>query len=120
MINMLSLVADGKQERFDSRYRVVIAASQRAKHLIHGAKPTGHSRFVKETSIALDEVMHGFVAFLSGKEAWLAINEAKRGKENGVGAVAAAESVKDRQEIRKELNRYVDDSTTLTESQGEE
>ncbi len=45
MIDTLSLIPDDKQDRFDSRYRMVIAASQRAKHLIHGVKPTGQSRF---------------------------------------------------------------------------
>ncbi len=119
MIDTLSLIPDDKQDRFDSRYRMVIAASQRAKHLIHGVKPTGQSRFTKETTVALDEVKHAFVEFLSGKEARQAIKEAKRGKESEVEPMATAEAVEDMKEIRKELNQYVDDSTKPSEGEGE-
>lgn len=120
MIDMLSLVPEEQQGRFDSRYRLVIAASQRAKHLIHGARPTGLSRFTKDTTIALDEVKHAFVEFLTGKEARQALKETKRGKESEVEPMASAESVEDMQEIRKELNQYVDDSTKAPEPEGEE
>lgn len=120
MIDTLSLLPESSHERFDSRHRLVIAASQRAKHLIQGAQPVGPSKFMKETTIALVEVMSGQIAFLAGKEARQAIKDAKRGKESEVERMATAEGGEDAREIKKELSVYVDDSANTGESEGEE
>ncbi|MGH7255423.1 MAG: DNA-directed RNA polymerase subunit omega, partial [Nitrospirales bacterium] len=93
MIDILSLIPDENYDRFDSRYRLVLAASQRAKHLIQGARTTGASKFSKETTVGLDEVLHGHVEYLTGQEARQAIKESKRGRESEVEPMAVAESV---------------------------
>ena len=59
----------------------MIVAAQRAKHILQGSRPYGNSRFTKETTIALDEVLRGEAKYLVGKEARDAMKEAKRGKE---------------------------------------
>lgn len=112
MIDALSLLPDNNSKRFDSRHRLVIGASQRAKHLIQGAQPVASSKFTKETTIALDEMLHGRVEFLTGKDARQAMKDAKRSKEGEVERMAVLESEEDAQAIKKDLSVYVDDSTT--------
>lgn len=119
MIDALALLPESSHERFDSRHRLVIAASQRAKHLMQGARPVVTPRFLKETTIALDEVLHGQVEFLTGKEARQAIKDAKRGKDSEVERAVITESAEDAREIKKELSVYVDDSTKA-EADGDE
>ena len=109
MIDMLNLLPRYTTNEFDSRHRLVIVASQRAKHLTQGAKQAGSSRFTKETTIALDEVLKGQSKYLTGKEARDAMKEAKRGKEGETERIAMMTG-EDAREIKKELSVYVDDT----------
>ena len=119
MIDMLNLLPQYTTDQFDSRHRLVIVASQRAKHLSQGAKPSGLSRFTKETTIALDEVLRGKVPYLIGKEARDAMKEAKRGKEGETERIAMMTG-EDAREIKKELSVYVDDTAKPAEAPAEE
>jgi DNA-directed RNA polymerase omega subunit len=49
----------------DSRYRLIVVAALRAKQLLRGATPRieGDTRRRRNTSIALEEVKRGLVAF---------------------------------------------------------
>jgi DNA-directed RNA polymerase subunit omega len=120
MIDALSLLPEYDQSNIDSRHRLVIATSQRAKHLMQGARPTGQSKYSKATSIALDEMLHHKVEFLTGKEARQAIKEAKRGKESEMERLAVAAAREDAREIKKELSVYVDDSAKSGSGETEE
>ncbi|MBM4125695.1 MAG: DNA-directed RNA polymerase subunit omega [Nitrospira sp.] len=121
MIDPLSLLPDMNQTRFDSRHRLVLVASQRAKHLMQGARPIAPSRFTKETTTAIDEVLHGQIEFLTGKEARQAIKEAKRGKDTEVERMVMVGAGEDAREIKKELSVYIDDSPKpAAEAEGEE
>jgi DNA-directed RNA polymerase subunit omega len=119
MIDMLNLLPQYSRDQFDSRHRLVIVAAQRAKHLIQGAKATGTSRFTKETTAALDEVLRGEVKYLIGKDARDAMKEAKRGKEGETERMAMMTG-EDAREIKKELSVYVDDSAKPAAREGEE
>lgn len=119
MVDMLSLLPQYTPNEFDSRHRLVIVASQRAKHLTQGAKPTGPSRFTKETTAALDEVLRGKISYLTGKEARDATKEAKRGKEGETERIAMMTG-EDAREIKKELSVYVDDTAKPAEAPAEE
>lgn len=119
MIDMLSLLPQYTPNEFDSRHRLVIVASQRAKHLAQGAKPTGPSRFTKETTAALDEVLRGKIPYLTGKEARDAMKEAKRGKEGETERMAMMMG-EDAKEIKKELSVYVDDTAKPQAAPAEE
>ena len=114
MIDAHSLLPEYGHDEFDSRHRLVLVAAQRAKQLIQGARPSGSSRFTKEASVALDEVLRGQVKFLLGQEARQALKDTKRGRdaETERMAVVAGE---DAQEIKKELSVYVDDSVKPAE-----
>ncbi len=119
MIDMLNLLPQYTSNEFDSRHRLVIVASQRAKHLTQGAKHVGSSRFTKETTVALDEVLRGNVQYLTGKEARDATKEAKRGKEGETERLAMMTG-EDAKEIKKELSVYVDDTAQSAGSPTEE
>lgn len=114
MTDAQSLLPEYEKNEFDSRHRLVLVAAQRAKQLVQGARPYGGSRFTKEATVALDEVLHGQVKYLFGQEARQALKEAKRGRdaESERMAVVAGE---DAQEIKKELSVYVDDSAKTPE-----
>ena len=66
MIDTLPLLPDDRDGKFDSRYRVVLVAAQRAKQLMRGTTPSQTSKFTKETSMALEEVLGDKVAYLMG------------------------------------------------------
>ena len=119
MIDMLNLLPQYTPKEFDSRHRLVIVAAQRAKHLTQGAKPTGPSRYTKETTAALDEVLRGKITYLTGKEARDAMKEAKRGKEGETERLAMMTG-EDAKEIKKELSVYVDDTPRPAPAPGEE
>ena len=119
MIDAVSLLPVYDHSFIDSRHRLVIATSQRAKHLMQGARQIGHSKYTKATSIALDEMLHQKVVFLTGKEAQKAIKEAKRGKDSEMERIAVAATREDAREIKKELTVYVDDSPKPAEAKEE-
>lgn len=119
MIDMLSLLPQYTPNEFDSRHRLVIVAAQRAKHLTQGAKLIGLSRFTKETTMALDEVLRGKIKYLTGKEARDAMKEAKRGKEGETERLAMMTG-EDAKEIKKELSVYVDDTAKPAPAPAEE
>ncbi len=120
MVDAQSLLPEYTEEQFDSRHRIVLVAAQRAKQLMQGAKPTGTSKFTKDATIALDEVLQGHIHHLRDQDARQALRDSKGGKgaEAERMAVVAGE---DAQEIKKELSLYVDDSSKPREStEGEE
>lgn len=118
MIDMLRLLPQYATGEFDSRHRLAIIAGQRAKHILQGSRH-GASRFTKETTIALDEVLMGQTKYLVGEEARAAMKEAKRGREGEMERIAMMTG-DDAKEIKKELSVYVDDTPKPTVSESEE
>jgi DNA-directed RNA polymerase subunit omega len=49
----------------DSKYRLVILAAKRSKQLQKGAKPRIQSGTNKPTRVALEEVQHGLVRYVT-------------------------------------------------------
>jgi DNA-directed RNA polymerase subunit omega len=118
MIDMLRLLPQYTAEEFDSRHRLAIVAAQRTKHILQGSRHAP-SRFAKETTIALDEVLRAQVKYLVGQEARDAMKESKRSREGEMERVAAM-SGDDAKEIKKELSVYVDDTPPTVVSENEE
>ena len=118
MIDMLRLLPQYTAEEFDSRHRLAIVAAQRTKHILQGSRHAP-SRFTKETTIALDEVLRGQVNYLVGQEARDAMKESKRSREGEMERVASM-SGDDAKEIKKELSVYVDDTPPTVASENEE
>jgi DNA-directed RNA polymerase subunit omega len=118
MSDMLRLLPQYTIDQFDSRHRLAIIAAQRAKHIVQGSRHAA-SRFTKETSIALDEVLRGQITYLVGQQARDAMKESKRGKEGEMERIALMTG-DDAKEIKKELSVYVDDSPKPVVSESEE
>ena len=110
MIDTLPLLPDDKSGQYDSRYRVVLVAAQRAKHLMRSGQLPQTTKFTKETSVALEEVLHGDVEYLVGQEARQALREAKRHLERGFDQSLLAEGDEDAKEIQQQLSVYIDDT----------
>ena len=118
MIVMLRLLPQYTADEFDSRHRLAIVAAQRTKHILQGSRHAP-SRFTKETTVALDEVLRGQVKYLVGQEARDAMKESKRSREGEMERVATM-SGDDAKEIKKELSVYVDDTPPTPVSENEE
>ncbi len=109
-MDALSLLPEHHQQDFDSRYRIVLIAAQRAKQLVRGAESKEASKFSKDTSIALEEVLGGDVPFLMGQEAKDAMREAKLASQRPIDPALYAQPDENAQEIKKELSVYIDDT----------
>lgn len=110
MIDTLPLLLDERARAFDSRYRVVLVAAQRAKQLMRGAKRGQVSKFAKETSVALEEVLGNNVQYVMGEEARQALHEARSKPERDTEQPLSEEAVENAREIQKHIGVYVDDS----------
>jgi DNA-directed RNA polymerase subunit omega len=88
----------------------VLIAAQRAKQLVRGAAPKGTSKFSKETSMALEEVLAGNVAYVIGAEAKQAIRDSKMAHQRPIDPALYAQPDENAQEIKKELSVYIDDT----------
>lgn len=121
MMDPLVLLPEHHQKQFDSRFRIVLIAAQRAKHMMQGVPTQGTSKFMKETSLALEEVLKGEVPFLIGQEARQALKEAHSVHEREYAPSLLTQSDETSKEIQKELSVYIDDSShSEDESEGEE
>ncbi len=109
-MDALSLLPQHHQKDFDSRYRIVLIAAQRAKQLVRGAGAEGKSKFTKDTSKALEEVLGGSVPYLMGDEAKQAIRDAKMANQRPIDPALYAQPDETAKEIKKELSVYIDDT----------
>ena len=118
----LSLLPQHHQKDFDSRYRIVLIAAQRAKQLVRSGDAGEKSKFIKETSRALEEVLQGEVPYLMGQEAKQAIRESKQASQRPIDLSLYAQPDENAQEIKKELSVYIDDSaqSSVAEPEAEE
>lgn len=110
-MDTLSLLPDYHDASIDSRSRLVIVAAQRARQLMQGTPALIATKHSKPTTIALEEVLHGRVKFLIGKEARQAMKEAKKQRDRELERLTVAQVPgEDAQEIKKDLSVVVDDS----------
>ena len=111
MADMISLPITIKGDTIDNRYRLVIIASQRTKHLMQGSKPQIETKAKKPTTVALEEVLSGRIEFFTGKEARQALKDVRRLKEEEAKVKALMpRPSEDVDELKKDLSVYVDDS----------
>ena len=99
------------KERLDSRFRLVVVATERARKLINGAKPCVPLRYLKESTVAREEIVSCDIEVVIGKDARKALRESIEQKAklaDGTRLVAEEDQVK--KEIEKELGNYVDDT----------
>jgi DNA-directed RNA polymerase subunit omega len=111
MAELIALPITIQGNSIDTHFRLVIIASQRTKQLMQGAKPIIDTKAKKPTTIALEEVLSGEIEFFTGKEARLALKDARRLKEEEAKVKALMpRPSEDVDELKKDLSVYVDDS----------
>ena len=100
-----------KGDAIDTRYRLVIIASQRTKQLMLASKPLVETKAKKPTTVALEEVLANKLEFFTGKEARQALKDARRMKEEEAKVKALMPRPSpDIDELKKDLTVYVNDS----------
>ena len=118
-MEIISLPVVVYEEKIDSRYRLVIVTSQRARQLMEGNGPAIQTRYKKATSVALEEFLEGKLEIYTGKEAIrIAQRDARRLREEEVRHQAL--QAKEREitsEISRELGVYVDDTQSREEAE---
>lgn len=108
-MEIVSLPVVFNKSQIDSRFRMVILATERAKQIINGARPTIQSRYLKSTTTALEELSRSPVNYVTGKEARKAMQEAIAQKIAGEmkHAGEAGEEDEVKKEIEKDLGVYI-------------
>lgn len=77
-MDVINLPIDYDKKRIDSRYRLVIIASQRARELSLGAKPRIPTKTKKVTTTSIIESIGGYIDFITGEEAAIAKEKAEK------------------------------------------
>ena len=68
-MDIVSLPIEYNRKEIESKYRLVVIASQRARELSLGAKPRIQTKAGKVTSTAIIEAISGEIEFLKGEDA---------------------------------------------------
>lgn len=77
-MDIISLPVDQDKKKIDSRYRLVVIASQRARELSLGASPRIQTKAKKVTTVSLIETVSDKIEFLTGAEAIAARERSER------------------------------------------
>jgi DNA-directed RNA polymerase subunit omega len=77
-MDIVRLPIEYDKDKIDSRFRLVTIAAQRAKELAFGAKHKVETKSRKIPTVALIEALDNKLEFLTGKEAAVAQEEAKK------------------------------------------
>ncbi len=118
-MDIVSLPIVFDRDILDSRFRLIVVATERARKLINGAKPCVPLKYLKESTVALEEIVSCDVDIVKGKEARKAIRDAmEQKKELAAGAAETAEEDQVKKEIEKELGNYVDDTDGKADTSG--
>jgi len=110
-MDIVSLPIIIDNEKLDSRFRMVVLATERARQLMHGAKPIIPTKYTKATTIALEELAECQIDYITGKEARKAIQEAaiaRIAREAGVSGEGMEED-ETKKEIEKDLSVYIEE-----------
>lgn len=108
-MDIISVPIVVNKEWIDSRFRMVVLATERAKQIMSGAKPVIPTKYIKAATIALHEISECRVDYVIGKEARKAMQAAAAAKllKAAEGAGEGTEEDEIKKEIEKDLGIYV-------------
>ncbi|MBI5042331.1 MAG: DNA-directed RNA polymerase subunit omega [Nitrospirae bacterium] len=108
-MDIVSLPVEAKKEHHINRFRLANLAIQRAKELMEGNAPVINTKYTKETTIALGEIVSADFVLLTGKEAREAMRDVfkERDAERGI----TEEEDEEASEIKNDLSVYLNDSS---------
>lgn len=107
-MDIVSLPVEIEKENTINRFKLVNLAAQRAKELMEGVKSLKNTKYKKETTIALEEIVTTEFVLLTGKDAREAIRDVSKMIEL-MGGVSENEG-EDSAEIKKDTSVYINDS----------
>lgn len=107
-MDIVSLPVEIEKESTINRFKLVNLVVQRAKELMEGVKSLKNTKYTKETTIALEEVVTTEFVLLTGKEAREAIRDVSKMIELRGGVLE--EEDEDLAEIKKDTSIYINDS----------
>lgn len=121
-MEIVSLPVVVDKEKIDSRFRLVVLATERAREIMSGARPAIQTRYIKSSTIALEEITECNIEYLTGKDARKAMQEAAATKVLRDMSVPAegAEEDETKKEIEQELGVYVPEPGDIKGSGGGE
>jgi DNA-directed RNA polymerase omega subunit len=105
--DLISLPIEMKDITIDTKFRLVHIASQRVRQLSAGVPLQVATRSIKDTTIALEEIVAGKLKILSGEEAKKAKEDFRKQEERA--RIEEQLSAKE-EEIRKELSAYMSEA----------
>ena len=110
-MEIIELPIEIPADRLDSRYRLVVIGAQRGRQLMEGARASEETKYLKATTVAIEEFLEGSLTFLTGKDARVAQREARKLREETMRKRALMEREEEiTNEIKKDLSLYIDDS----------
>jgi DNA-directed RNA polymerase omega subunit len=112
-VDIISLPIECNNEKIDGTYRLVVAAVKRAKDLSDGALPTIKTKAQKITTLAIEEVALGSVNVLTGEEAVIASEEARKLTQKKMMDEAQQKETmpEDMSELEKDLKIYLSEKS---------
>jgi len=111
-MEIISLPIQGEFVNTNSRYRLVVLATQRARQLMEGDKPSLVTRYAKPTTIALTEILSNKLEILHGKEALQHQHDARRMRDERKNRFLSPEREEElRREIKKDFSIYLSDTS---------
>jgi DNA-directed RNA polymerase subunit omega len=112
-MDIISLPVEIDDKKIDSKFRIVLMASQRAKELALGSKPRIVTKAKKVTSIAIEEAVSNSLEFLTGEEAIRAKEEASKfDYRKLIEESRKAEAGEELSELEKDLKVYLHEKET--------
>ncbi len=107
-MDIVSLPIVVGKEKLDSRFRMVVLATERARHLMSGAKTIVPTKYIKASTMALDELSECQIDYVTGKEARKAMQAAAAAKVlQDAARTVEGEEDETKKEIEKDLGIYV-------------
>lgn len=109
-MDIVTLPIEHDRNKIDSRFRLIVMASQRAKELTLGVKPKIHHKGHKPTTIAVEETLDNVLEYLTGDEAVQAREEAKKFDYRRLLEERRRETLsEDMSELEKDLKVYLNE-----------
>jgi len=110
-MDIISLPIENDKKKIESRYRLVVIASQRARELALGINPKIQSKAKKVTTTALLETIGGEVDFFTGIEAVEAREKADKVDYRKI-IEDKRRPIEDLSELEKDLKVYLHEKGT--------
>lgn len=116
-MDIISLPIEHKNEKIDSRFRLVNIAIQRAKDLSLGSEPKISAKLKALTTIAIEETIQNVLEFLTGEDAIKAKEEAKKFTFSKFETKRQESDIEELSELERDLKLYMNERESSEDPQ---